>query len=243
MQTVAEQVGQRVNNLMREFNIITNNLANVSTVGYKRRCNTFSQLLDAQIEKGKLGSESKNALEPSLDFSQGTVVETGRKLDFALNGKGFFEVETGMGPLYTRNGMFRTNANGQIVDSNGYAVSGANGPITIPKTVGLSQLHVAADGNISADGAVIGKFKIVDFKDEQANLIPVGGSCFKAPKDVDTEVAKNTVVKQGYHEASNVKLVEELVDMIMVQRLYEANMKLIHSQKGTGDSLMSVAMG
>ena len=183
-------------------------------------------------------------LESAFDFSQGSLIQTGRTLDFALLGKGFFVVETPEGPLYTRNGAFRTNENGQIVDSAGRTVAGEAGPITVPATVGLSELQVSADGRISAGGINIGKIKIVDFKDNESKLVPVGGNCFVMPdKDIQPASAENVVVKQGYQEASNVKIVDELVDMIMVTRLYEANMRYVSAQRETSSSLTSVAMG
>jgi len=115
--------------------------------------------------------------------------------------------------------------------------------------VGLSELSVSTDGTISAAGTTIGKFRLVDFADNQNKLIPVGANCYSvASESSDTEdiqpvAAENIVVKQGYQEASNVKLIDELVDMIMVCRLYEANMKLVSTQQETTSSIIGVAMG
>jgi flagellar basal body rod protein FlgG len=165
-------------------------------------------------------------------------------LDFALYGKAFFVIETPEGPLYSRNGVFLTNHNGQIVTSDGRIVAGQAGPITVPNDIGLSQLSVSGDGSISAGGAAIGKFKLVDFEDNENKLVPAGANCFKMPdEDVTPVTADHVVVKQGYQEASNVKIVDELVDMIMVSRLYEANMKLLSAQKEASNSIMGVAMG
>jgi len=136
--------------LMREFDIIAHNLANVSTVGYKRMCNAFSKSLEAQGTGLQTYSPGSIDLTSAFDFSQGSIVETGRPLDFALYGKGFFVIETPEGPLYTRNGVFSTNQNGQIVDCVGRIVSGEAGPITVPSGVAAAQLNVASDGNISS---------------------------------------------------------------------------------------------
>lgn len=228
---------------MQEFNIITHNLANVSTPGYKRRCNAFSKSLMAQEAGVKTDSPGGVDLNSTLDFSQGSVIETGRSLDFALYGKGFFVIETPDGPLYTRSGMFQMNQNGQIVDSEGRTVAGEAGPITIPTDVGLSQLSVSSDGSISAGDTAIGKFKLVDFEDNENKLVPAGTSRFRMPdEDIAPVAAENTVVKQGYQEVSNVKMVDELVDMIMVARLYEANMKFVEAKKKVSSSIISVAM-
>jgi flagellar basal-body rod protein FlgG len=106
-----------------------------------------------------------------------------------------------------------------------------------------SQISVSSDGNISAAGAVIGKFRLVNFKDDQGELVPAGLNCFYAPEEMVPEATGNLIVKQGFQENSNVQMVEELVDMIMVSRLYESNMKFISVGADTSKSLMSVAMG
>jgi flagellar basal-body rod protein FlgF len=244
MSDTIEQISSSIDALTREFEIIAHNLANVSTVGYKSRSNSFSISLEAQQAQTEEYSPVAVDLNSVFDFSQGSLIETSRGLDFALHGKGFFVIETAEGPLYTRNGTFSTNQNGQIVDSQGRTVAGQAGPITIPNNVGLSQLNVSSDGNISAGGATIGKFSLVDFEDDQSKLVPVGESCFRMPdQDIEPVAAQNVAVKQGYQEASNVKIIHELVDMLMVSRLYEANMKFITAQKDASDGLISVAMG
>ncbi len=242
MSELTDQVGTSIDALTQEFEIITHNLANVSTVGYKRFCNSFSQALQSQ-EGSMAGSFESTPIDLVLDFSQGSIIETGRPLDFALYGKGFFVIETTDGPLYSRNGVFFTNQNGQIVDTDGHIVAGQAGPITIPANAALSQVSVSSDGSISAGGTTIGEFKLVAFKDDEDLLTAVGAGCFAAPENIQPVDAENLVVKQGYQEASNVKLIDELVDMIMVTRLYEANMKSLSAQSEAVDSLMDVAMG
>ena len=245
MSEIMPQVSSSISALMREYETITNNLANVSTAGYKRRCNAFSKSLQRQMagtgaDKYLAGSIELNS---SLDFSQGNLSETGRPMDFAIYGKGFFIIETPNGPLYTRNGMFHTNQNGQIVDSQGRIVAGEAGPITIPSDVGISQVSVSNDGNISAGGIPIGKFQLVDFKDNEDKLVPTGDSCYRMPdKNIQPVAAENVIVKQGSQEVSNVKMIEELVDMIMVSRLYEANLKFIAARKEVASSITSAAM-
>ena len=244
MADAATQISSSTDALMQEFNIITHNLANVSTVGYKRICNAFTKALEAQQTAEETYSPGTIDLNSALDFSQGSIVETGRPLDFALYGKGFFVIETPEGLLYTRNGTFHTNQNGQIVNSHGWIVAGEAGPITIPSGVAPSQLSVSNDGTVSASRTMIGKFRLVNFEDDENKLVPAGASCFKMPDEaVQPTPAENIVVKQGYQEASNVEMIDELVNMIVVSRLYEANMKLLSAQKETSSSIMSVAMG
>ncbi|MBN2314592.1 MAG: flagellar hook basal-body protein [Sedimentisphaerales bacterium] len=239
MASVTEQISSSIDTLTRELDIIAHNLANASTVGYKRRCNAFSKTLEQQ-----LGSSSgNNDSDSSLDFSQGNTVETGRPLDLALYGDGFFVLETPDGPLYTRNGVLHVNQNNQIVDSMGRIVAGQSGPIVIPNNVGTSQLSISSNGTISANGMDIGTLNLVTFEDESM-LVPIGESCYRMSEEgTKPTTAENIVVKQGYQEASNVKIIDELVGMILVSRLYEANIKTISALKETSSSLTSIAMG
>lgn len=237
-----EQISASVDALLRDFDIIAHNLANVSTTGYKRRCSVFTEALKAQQADTQQQNGSVTT-EAVFDFSQGHIVQTGRPLDFALLGKGFFVIETPEGPLYTRNGTFHTNQNSQIVDSNGRIVAGQAGPIIVPTTIADSQLSVASDGSITAAGTAIGKFRLVDFADNHDKLVPAGASCYQKPEDIQPIIAENIVVKQGYQEASNVRMIDELTNMIIVSRLYEANMKLIAAQKEASSSLISTATG
>ncbi|MBN1359556.1 MAG: flagellar hook basal-body protein [Sedimentisphaerales bacterium] len=235
MADVAAQLNASLNALTREFDTIAHNLANVSTAGYKRQCSSFTKTLATQ--------SGENPAHGSLDFSQGHLIETHRTLDVALYGKGFFVIETPEGPLYTRHGVFRENPNGQIVDAEGRVVAGANGPLNIPQTTDVSQITVSQDGQISTGGSVVGQFRVVEFGENEGQLVPVGLCCFQAPKDVEPTDAQNVVVRQGCQEASNVKMAEELVSMILVTRMYEANMKLVNVKKDTTNSIIGVAMG
>jgi flagellar basal-body rod protein FlgF len=250
MSELTDQVSSSIDALTKEFEIIAHNLANVSTSGFKRRSNAFSQYIEtpeAGTETYLPGSIELNSV---FDFSQGNIVETGRPLDFALYGKGFFVIETPNGPLYRRNGMFCTNQNGQIMDSQGRIVAGQAGPITIPGDVGIEQVIVSSDGSISAGGITIGKFRLVDFGDNEETLVPYGENCYAMPDSLQGDnilniqpvAAENIVVKQGYQETSNVKIIDELVDMIMVSRLYEANMKFFTASMEVANTIISAIM-
>ncbi len=228
--------------LEREFDIIAHNMANVGTAGFKRRCSGFLQALEAQ--SGSPAEGSSVELSPgALDFSQGALVQTDRTLDVALYGKGFFVVESPDGPLYTRHGVFQTNRNGQIVDTSGRLVAGTGGPVLVPSDVDVSQIHVDDAGRVSAGQASLGQFRIVQFADKEDQLLPAGLNCFRTPPDVTPRDAANVAVRQGYEEASNVKVAEELVNMIVVSRLYEANMKWVSVNRDNSNSALSVAMG
>jgi flagellar basal-body rod protein FlgF len=236
------QVTSSITSLEQEFSAIAHNLANVNTVGYKRIATSFSKALESQQSGAADSSEAE--LNLSLDLSQGlSFIQTGRSLDAALYGKGFFVVETPEGLVYTRNGSFKVNQNGQIVDSMGRVVSGEAGPITIGADTAVSQINISSDGTVSANGQEFGKFRIVDFGENEGEILPAGNSCFTAPEDVEPTKAEGVTMQQGYLESSNVKMINELVSMIMVSRLYEANMKLVTTQNEASSGLMSVAMG
>jgi len=242
MTDIATQVSTSLEALTTEFDIVAHNLANAGTAGYKRRCNAFTKALDEQTGMGGDGSSQEESAT-AFDFSQGGLIQTDRTLDFALYGKGFFVIETPEGPLYTRHGVFQTSPNGQIVDLSGRVVAGVAGPISVPADVDPSDINVAGDGRISARGTAIGQFRVVEFPGSESQLTPAGNTCFRVPPEVQPVEVLTPVVKQGYQEASNVRIVDELVNMITVSRLYEANMRLASVQKDTSSSMINVAMG
>ena len=239
MTDIGAQISASLNALTKEFDIVAHNMANVSTVGFKRRCNSFTKVLAAQESSQDSGGDTPGV----FDFSQGSLTPTGRTLDLALHGEGFFVIETPEGPVYTRHGVFQTNQNGQIVDTTGRIVAGTAGPLIVPPDADVGDVYVTEDGRVLAGQAEVGKLRLVEFLDGQNQLVAVGQNCFQAPKDVTPTDALNVVVKQGYQEASNVRLVDELVNMILVSRMYEANMKLVSVKKEAGGAALGVAMG
>ncbi|MFA6132757.1 MAG: flagellar hook-basal body protein [Phycisphaerae bacterium] len=222
--------------LSEYYGMITQNLANASTSGYKRQGAAFDQVL-AQAVAG-----NAVAARGGLDLSQGHLVETARPLDLALEGKGFFVIETADGPLYTRSGTFRLSSTGQLVDYAGRTVSGTEGPIILPQSADSSSIHVASDGRISVGPQQVGQVKVVEFEDS-SGLTPVGGGCYDAPDSTQPDEAKATSVHQGYNEASNVSVVEELVELIKVTRAYEANLKTVQTHDERYRNLLKVASG
>ena len=112
--------------------------------------------------------------------------------------------------------------NGQIVDAEGRTVAGTAEPLAVPAELDVSQINIGYDGRLNADGAEVGQFRIVDFPDNEDQLVAAGLNCFRAPDDVKPTDVEDTVVRQGCQEASNVEMIDELVSMIMVTRTYEA---------------------
>lgn len=237
------EITASIDALTQEYYTITQNLANVSTTGYKRRLSEFVQVLSQVQGAGGVADAPEITAVGAIDFSQAGLEQTGRGLDAAISGRGFFVVETPDGPLYTRNGVFHTNQQGQLVDSCGRLVAGESGPIVIPRQVPVSSVRIAADGGISAGGSDVGRLRLVDFGEDQGLLVSVGDGCFRVPEDVRPGAAEGIVVKQGYRESSNVNIVEELVKLITVTRMYESNMKLLKRQQENTSSLLSVAAG
>jgi flagellar basal body rod protein FlgG len=178
-----------------------------------------------------------------IDFTQGSLIATGRPLDAALSGNGFFALETPDGPLYTRNGVFHVNRLGRLVDLSGRMVSGADGPINIPAGVSESSINIAEDGTVKSGEARLGRLKIVDFGVDQDKLIGAGENCFIAPASVRPTAAESVTVRQGYQENSNVKLTTELVDLISVSRLYETNMNLLKKRHENAKVVLGIANG
>jgi len=242
MLPTADAVASSLETLNQHYRAITHNLANASTTGYKRLCRSAEQLYAARpFAESAEPVTGEVADRTSIDFNQGGLVRTGRPLDLALHGSGFFVIETPEGPRYTRNGVFCVSPTGQLVDGGGRTVSGEGGPITLPEGASEAQVSVASGGEVSAGTAAIGRLRIVQFDDPQ-RLEPVGGNLFSAPEGVDPAPATKTTVQQGFQEASNVNVVEELVDLIVVSRLYEANLKSVQVQDERMQNLLRVVM-
>jgi flagellar basal-body rod protein FlgF len=196
---------------------IANNLANINTVGYRGQQATFRALLatsrNAAANPLNRAINDFNILGGTrLDLSAGNLQSTGNPFDVALEGDGFFAVQTNAGIMYTRNGNFQVAANGRLITSSGDAVLGENGPITVPS----GDIAISADGTLSSSGAVVGKLKVVSFPADTW-LVPQGNSYYIGP-DANAQPAARTYVRQGMLEASNVNPVLGMVNLISVQR-------------------------
>ncbi|MCD4823817.1 MAG: flagellar basal-body rod protein FlgF [Phycisphaerae bacterium] len=246
MSNAMEITGPSLAALTKQYRVIANNLANANTVGYKRQVSRFHHAMtQAMGNAGGMdgaGNISTILNKIALDFTQGPLNQTNRKLDVAIEGKGFFVIETAQGPFYTRNGAFRVNDKGSLVDGLGRNVAGKGGPISVPNTVGLSKLNIARDGTISAGDKDLGKLKVVEFEDVSI-LKRIGAGCFAAPPTTKPKPASDINIHQGYQELANVSAVEELVKLIRVSRLYEAGVKSMNSHDERLQSLLRVASG
>ena len=217
----------------RSMDVIANNIANVSTPGFKRESAKFEEFVQmVRPAEGQTGPQQISFVKDagtSRDISQGNITNTGAPLDVALNGSGFFTVATPQGERYTRDGHFSLNQDGQIVTSEGYAVQGEGGAITITPNDG--DIHIAQDGTISSvvNGTLnqLGKLRLAGFADERG-LTREGANLYSTTQPVAPSTA--TAV-QGALESSNVQPVLEISKMIEVMRAYEATSTLSKSQE------------
>jgi flagellar basal-body rod protein FlgF len=205
---------------MQAMDTIANNLANASTAGYRAEKNIFSSVLaSANGAPNSLLNQAINNYGvlggTTLDFSQGALQKTGNDLDMALEGSGFFVVQTANGPMYTRNGSFQVSAKRQLITSTGDAVMGEKGVITLPP----GPVSISSDGTISQNGAILGKVKVVDFT-AGTDVTSAGGNYYSAPA-TSVVAATNTEVRQGAVESSNVNPVSGMVELITAQRQAE----------------------
>jgi flagellar basal-body rod protein FlgG len=226
------------------LNVIANNLANVNTTGYKQDRMAFKDVFvrfahDA-IREPILNLRDKPLFpDPhylaknrialaQIDFSQGSMKQTGNPLDVAIVGEGFFKVQAADGQqYYTRDGTFHLNAEGLLVNINEELVMGQGGPVAMPQG---SRVEIDGRGNIRVDGAQVDTLQVVTVDNPNA-LEKVGSNHFrpKAAGAVAETVAEEATVEQGYLEAPNVEVVTEMVNMIEVQRGFEAYSKLIQT--------------
>jgi len=202
------------------LDIVANNLANTSTPGYRAEHNIFRSLLASS--SGHLASNLNVAINDfgilagnQLDLTQGNMDHTGNDLDFAVQGPGFFTIQTTHGQFFTRNGNFQVSPQGQLITAEGDPVMGEEGIIRI---VG-GPINVSPDGTISVNGAIAGQMKLVEFPAGTA-LESEGKTYYSAPKNTAVDATKSTVA-QGMLESSNVNPVSSAVELVSVQRYAE----------------------
>jgi flagellar basal-body rod protein FlgG len=237
--------------------VISNNIANMNTVGYKKQRAEFQDLLYQTIEQAGAQSSDQGTIVPTgvqigagvkagsvyRIPTQGTLTATGNNLDLAIDGRGYFQVLTPSGDTaYTRAGNFATNDQGQLVTQDGYLIQPA---ITIPgNTTAISisktgQVQVTQPG--STTPTTVGTLELSTFVNE-GGLSAVGSNLLmetaaSGPATNGTPGSEGVgVIDQGYTEASNVDAVSEITALIVAQRAYEMNSKVI----STADSMLSV---
>lgn len=213
--------------LMRALETTANNVANQTTAGFKAERVQFREYL-ARIEGDTSGDPLVSLVydaDSYTDFSAGGIEPTYAPLDFALEGDGFFAVETPDGVAYTRDGRFSVNVDGEIVTRGGARVLGVGGgPLVVDPEAG--PLTVTAEGELQQQGAVLGALGVYDFADRTA-LRKGGDNLFRTDAEASAVAAPR--VRQGFVETSNVAPIAAMTDMIEIMRAYEQAARVVET--------------
>lgn len=217
----------------KRMDVVTHDITNVETVGFKRDAmisQSFKEMLIERIhDPSTIAVREVGPLEPGVhidfiktDFTQGSFDHTGIQTDMALAGAGFFTVETPQGTRYTRAGNFFISENGYLATPDGYGVVGQSGPIFIGQGVEFS---VNESGEIFSGETLIDKLSIVTFDDED-KLRKVGDNLYINYEGA-AEIERGCIVKQGYLEMANADVGALMVEMLTTYRLYEMNQRMV----------------
>lgn len=206
---------------------IANNLANISTVGYKKDetvASAFRErlvLATDRLETNPIGTISLgvNTADNFIDTSVGRYVPTENPLDLAVHGEGYFVVQTGNGIRLTRNGNFTRDLDGYLVTADGENVMGTDGPILING----EDVQVAQDGSVQVNGVTVNRILLVN-PNNPNSLVKEGHNRFRVNGGL---LQSEATIEQGMLEQSNVNSIQEMVKMIEVTRAYESNQKVI----------------
>lgn len=230
-------------NEQKRLDTISNNLANASTIGYKKENVTNQAFEEALAIKIKDSSEAyfdrpigKMSMgvkigEYYTDYNQGSFRETGNTYDLAIEGEGFFPVsitdkDGNESIQYTRDGSFKVTKDGFLVDSYGNYLQGDGGKIQVPTDA--AEVVIGVDGEIFADQQYAGQITLADFTDY--NYLEKAGNNYYKPVDGAEQKDATGVIRQGYTEQSNVNVISEMVNLINITRAYEAGQKYIKTQ-------------
>ncbi len=232
----------------RKLDVIANNLANMGTTGFKRDGMAFRELIPPFTETAQLSASldpKPTAFQPDpkvsyvgvaemyTDVAKGTLRQTGNSLDVALEGDGFFVVDTPQGQRYTRNGNFKLSEGGTLNTHEGFNVLGKNGkPIKIDTQQG-GQIAINSSGGILVGTGFLstpqGNLQIVSF-DDPTKLAKQGNGLYTiADPSVKKQSLENVTVQQGFLETSNVNPIAEMTNMIVTMRGFEAYQKIIQA--------------
>ena len=213
----------RQSGLMNEMRMVANNIANAATTGYRQQGVMFSEFVRTAPGQASLSMSRAQVRETS--FEQGTLTQTNGSFDFAIEGDGFFLIESPNGERLTRAGSFSPDANGELVTPQGYRLLDAGGaPVFAPPG---AKIAVASDGTLSADGQPQGQIGVYMPSDPMA-LIRQGGVMFDSPGGV--EPAEGARMIQGFLESLNVDPILQVARMIEVQRAYEMGQSFLEAE-------------
>jgi flagellar basal-body rod protein FlgF len=226
METISHIALAHQTSLNRRMSAISHNIANLNTTAYRREDLMFEEVL-RDTQNGETGEISLvQDVSSFYDLDSGPMKSTGNPLDLALNGDGYFTVQTEDGPRYTRDGSFNVNGENQLVTHEGRLVLDDNGaPIEIPENA--AAIEVARDGTISTDQGQVATLDIATFDNEQA-LKRQADSLYD-PEDMQAQDAEAPEVHQGMVEGSNVQGVVEMTRMMKVAKSYQSAQQMIET--------------
>ncbi len=215
----------RQSGLWKEMQTVANNVANLATTGYRREGVVFAEMLEPLPAEGG-GVAMTDARARFSDNTQGTLAPTGNSFDLAIQGEGYFMVETPDGPRLTRAGAFARNAQSEVVNLDGYRLLDQGGaPVFVPPDAG--RVVVATDGTLSANGRPLAQIGLYRVENETA-MLRQGGTLFNP--DTEPLPVENPHILQGFIEESNVNPITEIARMIQVQRSYELGQKFLDNE-------------
>jgi flagellar basal-body rod protein FlgF len=214
----------RQTGLLKEMQIVAQNIANASTVGYRQEGLVFSEYVQRIRDAPSISMAHASA--SAISFAQGGMTQTGGTFDLAIEGDGFFLVQTPDGERLTRAGHFSPNAQGDLVTADGHPVLDAGGaPIFIPPD--SSDLVISQDGTISSGGQLLGQIGLYEANDPSL-LRRQAGTLFLSEAGVSP--AETSRLRQGFLESSNVDAISQMVRMIEVQRAYEMGQSFLDAE-------------
>lgn len=219
----------------RRLELVTQDLANVNTAGYKGERIVFREVLEAPPKPDEHIGGQVVVTEQRTDFSNGNLRSTGNPLDLALMGEGFFAVQTAAGVRYTRQGVFNLSANKTVVTPSGEAVLGEAGPIRVDG----EKVDITPDGAVLVDGEEVDRLKIVRAEDPR-RLVREGQTFFRA-EDANVQPAETVQVVQGSLEEANVSPIESMVALIDLQRQFEAYERAMRTMDGVTEKVVDQA--
>jgi len=215
----------RQTGLLREMQLIANNIANISTTGYRKEGLLFSEFIQS-VGNGDPSISMATANVRATFQTQGSLSQTGGAFDFAIEGPGYFLIETPDGQQLTRAGSFTPNAEGELSTADGFRLlDNGSAPIFIPPDA--TDVNVSADGTVSVSGRPVAQIGLFE-PSEGSNISRQDGVRFNAEGGV--EPVEGGVILQGFLEGSNVIAVAEIARMIEVQRAYELGQKLLDKE-------------
>lgn len=204
---------------VRNQELVAENLAHAGTPGFRRHALAFETVQAQARASANSPALGTPATRTYTTFDAGPLQRTGNSLDVALSGDVFFVLEGPQGPVYTRNGVFELNTQGELLSTGGLRVKGNGGSITIPQ--GTSRIDIATDGTVRADNVEVGRLQIAHVADPRV-LKRVGTTLFEGPTPQTPPEGVSYRVEQGYREGANVNVVNEMVSMMTGLRQYEA---------------------